>query len=813
MSRSKTLLLRAMLGAITGLAAVGVVADSGIRLKKEPPPGFENLSAPQSTQADIYFGGQFLTSTFIVFDLESVEFADPLSVVENIPNLRDPQSIADELKGRVPNNAQALCTIAKREACGRLEPPTVAVIFDESRFRIDLFVNPSQLLVHEIQRDRYLPLPTARSSLLHNVRTHAAGSGSDRRFSIGTESFFAYEQSRIRARHTFSNSGFELNEFSWQRDGRDVEYEFGSFRASGSRLSFASDVDVAGFRVSTSTKSRMDLADALATPVMLFLAERSRVDVLRGNELLDTRYYDAGNQEIDTASFPDGAYQLTLRVISPDGSERTHEQFFVRSRMMAPIGEPQYYFESGVVANPEGRLGPRLSSHKWVRSGGRYRMAENFAVDHEFVHVAGENMLQLGALYMRPTWHVQASVLESNKGTSAFGLTGGYRHGDIGLFVDYRQVDLQGGEVSIDQFALYRSDYRLGTLTVSLPTLKGQLFLRARVSERDNGGDHVNDSGIGVSYWGRVFERDGIAVNLTLDTHYSSEQRWIRAGVNVRWRNGREYASVRPQLEYSRGRIDDFNASLEARWNRRGVLPRLGEFDEAFYLTHDAHRQAIGARFVPTSNTYSDYELRYQRDDFGADFYYSANNSFSVVTTNGHTTFGDGGHSVGAVVIDIQGQPVGRFDVLVDNRVVGSAWAGRRNVVSLRPYANYDVRIRPVGNRIVGYDQQSQRVTLYPGNVETLTFNVRELVVIISQAVFPDGSPVSRGRFVNVEGYGATDEQGWFQVEVGHGDALRVETASGPCEITLPQVLPDRHSEQGLTVIDTVECLPVVTDT
>jgi len=157
------------------------------------------------------------------------------------------------------------------------------------------------------------------------------------------------------------------------------------------------------------------------------------------------------------------------------------------------------------------------------------------------------------------------------------------------------------------------------------------------------------------------------------------------------------------------------------------------------------------------------------------------------------------------VVVEIAGDlPAADFQVIVDNRVAGYASTTKRGVVSLRPYATYSVRISPTGNDILGYDEQSYDVTLFPGNVQRLVFAARELRVVIAQAVDEAGAPVAFGKFTNVDGYGASDAEGWFQVEVSHSDALQVRKTDGSfCTITLPAPAP---ADDGLAVLDALEC-------
>ena len=135
--------------------------QSFITVKDTPPPGFENLAAKQTTEADIYFAGEYLLSAFVEFDPSHVEIADSMPIVESIPNLKNRRRIAEALAGPLPTNANQICTSRNRFDCGRLSPAVAAVIFDESRFRVDLYVNPEELLVQKIEMHPYLPVSKA----------------------------------------------------------------------------------------------------------------------------------------------------------------------------------------------------------------------------------------------------------------------------------------------------------------------------------------------------------------------------------------------------------------------------------------------------------------------------------------------------------------------------------------------------------------------------------------------------------------------------------------------------------------------------
>ena len=773
--------------------------DELLRIVAGTPEGFLALDGKQTTQADVYYGGLFLTTAFVEYDLYQVEILDPRSVIDAIPNVAAPEKLALLLSGPRPSNAEQLCNRRVREGCGKLQPKTVDTIWDEGRFRLDLFVGADELLLHQLAYEKYLPGSTVERSNLHNVRLNFAGTGSQRRYYLGSESFLAFGESRLRSRYAVNNDGFSLYELTWQEDKQDTEFEFGSFRTLGRNIAFTSDLDVLGVRMASSTKRRLDLDKSLGTPVFLFLPERSRVDVYRGRELVHTRYYEAGNQEIDTTGFPDGAYEITLVVTSHSGDESQSTQFFARSAMMPPKGEPQYYLEAGSLVDTETHSAlPEFIDEWWVRTGGSYRLRDNLSADGEFIYAGGKSLLQAGIFMLHERWHLYSGAMVGSKGDTGLSVRGGVHWREFHASLDYRQVDTDfRGD---GEFDLLPESYKQGTATLSFPIGEGRFFLRGRLNERRN----VTEKSVGFSFWAPVIKLGMITANLSFDGNYSRDRSWVQAGIQLRWQGSHDTAVVNPRLQYA---DDQFGSGMDllanGRWNGTSKMPFLGESDRSVALQHDPHRSSLSARFVPRDIPLTDFEVGVQRNDQRADLFYAVNNQFSVVNTNGKTSWGDGGNAAGAVLVHVIGVNEGKFEVIVDNRVVGHVWAGTPNVISLRPYQSYEIRIQPVGRQIVGFDQRVQSVTLYPGNVETLHFAVRELNVLVGQLVFADGKPVVNGRFTNVEGVGATDAMGWYQVEVSHTDPLQVDLPNGSrCVAALPEFFP----EDGLAVLESITC-------
>jgi len=794
---------------------------SFIRSTGAPPPGFEDFTRAQTTEADIYFGGEYLLSTLITYDLSEVTIDDPSAIIDSIPTIKRPELIAAALSSALPSHAQQVCHKRAKSDCGTLSPDLVGLIFDESRFRVDVFLHPDQLIIQAPVLQRYLPAPEAGLALLHDVSFTASGRASNNQINLTSESLLSHEALRLSARYGVSNAGLTLFETSLQWDEQDREFEIGSFRAIGRSSAFIGDLDLLGLSVGSSTNTRTDLENALGTPLFVFLSQRARVDVLRNGELVDSRFYPAGNQQLDTANLPDGAYQITLRIVENDGSERIQTQFFVRNSRLPPEGETQYRAEIGVLTNTRGNQTPNVTNVPLVRAGVATRLSQAIALEGELTHVNELNFATAGIFYFAPGWQLHAGLLASDEGDFGYSLRGTRSGGLASWSFDYVQVDAArvrtGGladfstqTLALDPFfnaSLLPDSFTQGSTSVAFPLFGGRGVVRARINKR-LGAD--TEQAIGFSYLRPLFQRGSVIADLNLDTSLSNENSFARLAVSFRLRGSNSFSTVTPQFQYTSntGR-NPAEGRLNASWthNRRSEV--FGTLQSGAFLQHEPQSTVIGARLQNQSQYgVSAAEVSYEKGDASSGINYSATSRFSVVTKEGVTALGGGERNLAAVVVEIDADsPERKFDIVVDNRVVGQASPKNRGLVSLRPYNTYDVQVRPRGDQILNYDESTRRITLYPGNVHALSFDAHPVTVVVGQAIFADGTPVASGRITNVDAFGGTDAAGWFQLELTKPQTLTIKYAPGEsCALELPS-FPD----EKLSVIDPVICTPTPT--
>ncbi|WP_163471554.1 TcfC E-set like domain-containing protein, partial [Escherichia coli] len=65
---------------------------------------------------------------------------------------------------------------------------------------------------------------------------------------------------------------------------------------------------ILGVGVSSQFDTRADRMQLFGSPLVVFLGQRSRVDIYVEGRLVSSQSFEAGNQTLDTNSLPDGSY-------------------------------------------------------------------------------------------------------------------------------------------------------------------------------------------------------------------------------------------------------------------------------------------------------------------------------------------------------------------------------------------------------------------------------------------------------------------------------------------------------------------------
>jgi outer membrane usher protein FimD/PapC len=143
-----------------------------------------------------------------------------------------------------------------------------------------------------------------------------------------------------------------------------------------------------------------------------------------------------------------------------------------------------------------------------------------------------------------------------------------------------------------------------------------------------------------------------------------------------------------------------------------------------------------------------------------------------------------------------------KFDVLVNGQRQGIVARGSRAIISLTPYREYSISLSAQeGSSLVDYDVAKYKVTLFPGNVAKRVWSVDKVFVLLGRVIDEEGQPIVRERIKGAKGYGFTEADGTFQLEVSGREPLSIESPRRRCTI---DVTMDEVPEYVLDVGDVV---------
>src|SRR5579872_6172641 len=134
------------LHALTMFCAKGADAAAAAHFASTgAPPGFDELARTREVLVDIYFGDRKVGEALALTRPGWLKFKSPAEVLPKLPQVIVSPQLAAALGGELPTNSSLVCSPSNAGQCGILRPQTIGIIYDDDRFRVDIFVSPRLL--------------------------------------------------------------------------------------------------------------------------------------------------------------------------------------------------------------------------------------------------------------------------------------------------------------------------------------------------------------------------------------------------------------------------------------------------------------------------------------------------------------------------------------------------------------------------------------------------------------------------------------------------------------------------------------------
>lgn len=800
------------------------VYRKGTFTMKGVPKGFEDADMGETTSVDVFYGNVFLLSTLASYTNNYIEFEQAEAVSRSLPNLISPDIILEDLRGKIDTNSDKVCQSNNQfQECGNLNPETVAIIFDEGRFRADVFINPNLLSVQALDFNKYLPPASTKLATLHNMSAFLANSDTSQQFSFNLNQFVSYQDYLLNLLWSFngaSNGGsnVDIENLAFEKNTQKHQYKAGMFDSDARFFTFAPNFEILGLHFSNSLKARTDLNFATGTPIELYLPSRSQVKIFKGKRFLGAGFYNPGNQTIDTSNLPPGNYDITLQIIDAAGRETEETRFFVKSPSLAPMDQDLYFIELGnILRGNSDKALPESTGQAALLAGYSKRLLHNFGMNFGLIANDQESVSEIGIFYLSKIVELEPRFIFTDQGNHGISLRGYGRHGKWTESYEFRKMTLNNpveNDVGSIQFGPSRS-YTNHTFSLSYPLFNGQAQFRFNSNQNE---EAEKETRYTLSYLKPLPWKTPIGrFNVRADFIKDDEESIFQVGINLlnRQKNGIFHqASTKYR---SAGEDDEARTEFSYRgsWNDREWRPE--DINISWNALQATDQTALGFN-INASNAYGAgrFSFATQNNDESSNTKYSAQLHSSLASEKGVWGFGGKNGAQSAIIVSLQsGSKIDTsFDVMINDSRYASITGGQHIVVPVPAYQTYTVELKDRGTSFIDFGEARKTITLYPGNVKDLIWQARRIIVFTANIVQRSNKcenkkasclvPLKNALVENIEGFASTDDAGFIQTEI-YSDLqyLELKSKSGICRVDLSEL---DLSEQIVYLEEDIEC-------
>lgn len=502
------------------------------------------------------------------------------------------------------------------------------------------------------------------------------------------------------------------------------------------------------------------------TPLVVYLPASGEVRVYRDGRLLTIQQMAMGNQELDTANFPAGIYDVKAEVVIAGK--------IVSSRT----------YRVNKLTDPNAAQGLQ-----WQVWGGASEISEyqdQFDQDEQYLGSQEEERLApLVGVSLASHWN----GVDWN--TSLY-------HNDKTQVIESQFAWPVNEVLSLDVQTLAASDSSLrGIATANLSLLNGAASMWLS-SERGQQGDELNygvtdqDTLGGSLFLGTWLPSVG-SVNANYQQDHTQNARYwsadyshnidagdfgfwtLTVGTNVSEqqdtgeRTQDRYATLNVSLPLS----SDFSVGMSQQEGNR-TLNLAGRHQFEGPITDVGVDMSMSETDRGTQThfgSYARYDTRYAQ---GTLAYSHGEDSQSVSLSNrGVVTFGEHGLASGdgrgesAIIVTVPDHVADDELFAMVNQRQHALQAGE-NVIMVPGFEDYEVVIERDAEATNSYEIEvaEQVFTLYPGNVARLEVGIKQMMTVFGRLTDAQGDPLRHARVKNHIGETVTDANGQFSIDV-----------------------------------------------
>lgn len=833
-----------------------------------PPPGFGAalLAQKQTTYLSVFYGDIFLGNFLATFTDKWVKFAHPAQLVKQVPSVLNPENVIQSLSQKLPIHQDNLCagSVSRGEArlCKALSPAVVGVVVDVNSYKAYLFINP-KLLTLQALKGRKLRPSTAGLSVATQATTNFNLTDNSKTINLVARTQIGYKNNRFSLQANLAHSQFNgsegftgltdstslnIGQFTYGLIQRDKLFQAGVMSTIGSQ--FITSEQILGVSAQNSYVSYDNRSSFLSqnagTPLYVDLTLPSQVNVYSGTTLLYSTSLGIGRHQLDTSLLPVGSYMVTIKVTNNIGQTSTTTQLYVKQSQLTGDGD-LYYFMLGFLSKNNSLYGqtamsgqnssftasvPYFNSHPVanfyeIRPLSHYlTLSTNWLSD--FKDAYGEFSLNW---YPSQSFSISPDLLLSNAGYNGGQLAFNIQTpGGLVAYLTAQKMFVSGQAQSLVNNSYLSGSFNPVTpikwslnsnLSYGFPSTNTQITFGY---SRQEGFGNVGISGnYSLSLTQQLFQSSLITGNFNIGLTHSSNDTMLSASLNLNLMTVNQLF-VSGQFGFARNKTAIGNGETETNNQPTTTLNATKTINFGAANSHNVNQLQLGTSyFNQQGNETYGVNLNYQNPALSASVQYTNNQSstYSNYNVSGSLQTGiyySGGQFAwgyginqwfSGVMIRLQSPVPAQADVIVNGVQLAHVSTNSPRVLFLMPFKTYRISIVPTGNQLLSYDPFPKTVTLYQGNMQTLTWQLGRQYLLFAQIVDEKGKPLQNWLLKSRGEFDTTDETGFLQASI----STRMHTMTfksienKTCEVTLPAHVDIK--QQVAVIKEPLVCKPI----
>lgn len=802
-------------------AAKTIFVDSS-----RPPPGFALTQMSQHLRVSVLSMNKMIGFFYIELTDGQLKFNSPEQLLLQLTEIKDKKIVLEQLKQSFPLNIDCINEgfAALPSRCEELPNKPIYLIYNPQKETVSLFITSAYFKKPKLD-DELLYIPDSTEGWSYINKFGAAGSFSNaiswsqlysslpNYYNLYSNNVLSYGNNSLvgnLSQNNGLNDGqhFQIQNLYFQNIKQNKVY-LGGYLINPVSPFFQTQV-IAGVAIKSTLETVKNTDSITATPLVIFVPQASQVSIFKNEQLIFSQFLSAGYHNINTGGFPEGGYELTVKI----GEGNIVRRFFSKGLFLPPMQAPQFYIMGGYLTN-----GLVLNDNNYdflpkslgipvFQAGVNKRISERFALQTDVLLNSEQGLLDFGSTFFIGNSYIKTAALIGTKNN--YGI--------------YSMLSTQLNRLNFNIIAtkIFYQNKQQNYYFLNNLIDNDSASLSYQLSPNDLLGVQANYNKVlcqAVSYNAGTYYQHSLG-------NYRGLGFFVNAAYNKAFYVGQTYY-VSLSMNFSEGKLAGTEALLlqnqnkdayknKNRYQNQLALPTVLQGNTTYsnqndmgtgYSVNENHTlsptvTSIAGIYDYTApsgfaSTYTTYNrIRGEKNSLG----YGGNLETELalnqhgVAINGVDRSNTAGILLKVITNSTLDKTV-QFALLDENnRRIAVIPANKKIFVSLPGYTDQNYTLVNLSNADFHITDATRHITLYPGNIADYSWEAEKRLIVIGRVIIANKNQPGANAWIYTGKNGIfSDREGYFQLELSPSTTQLQVDSPYSCQIHLPKLTINKN--------------------